>query len=168
MGHIHSELKKVRHPLDESGLLYYTPVSFDINNERIKIPMKIKTGTEISIIGINSIQSESLKQFILSKPIIGETTDIFGAKIDLREHIVENIRLTDRIIIPKMRVFFSETLNIDAWLGMDILSRYSIHYKDNIFYLVTESKRRKFIRQDYEAAYTNKIYKQYFEELGIN
>ena len=47
MGHIHSELKKVRHPQDENGLLYYTPISFEINNEKVEVPMKIKTGTDI-------------------------------------------------------------------------------------------------------------------------
>ena len=162
MGCIHSEFKKVRHPQDENGLLYYTPISFEINNEKVEVPMKIKTGTDISIIGINSIKSESLKQFILSKPTIGEKTDIFGAKIDLREHIVENLRITDRIIIPKMRIFFSETLNMDAWLGMDVLSRYTLEYSNRKFYLI---KEQKYTRQDYEAALANKLSKQFMKEI---
>lgn len=162
MEYIRSELVRVRHPQDENGLLYYTPISFEINNEKVEIPMKVKTGTDISIIGINSIKSESLKKFILSKEIIGETTDIFGEKIDLREHVVENLRLTDKIVIPKIRVFLSETLNIDAWLGMDVLGRYTFEYCNKKFYLI---KEQKYTRQDYEAALANKLSKQFMKEI---
>ncbi len=58
----------------------------------------------------------------------GVAYDASGTELKLFGYIVENFKLTDDIILDKIKLFFSEDIGSKALLGMDILSLFDFQY----------------------------------------
>lgn len=119
---------------------YYTEVHFVYNDEDVDIEVKVDTGSPYTIIGTKSRKlgvdiQESIKKIDNSSEMMAE--DASGSTVKLKEVIVEKFILTEDIVFPKIRIFFSDDIGEKAILGMDILSLFDFQYvrKDKTFYI---------------------------------
>ena len=60
--------------------------------------------------------------------MIGRAYDASGTELKLYGYVVEKFRLTDEIVIDKIKLFFTEDIGNKALLGMDILSLFDFQY----------------------------------------
>lgn len=58
----------------------------------------------------------------------GVAYDASGTELKLYGYIVDNFKLTDEIMLDKIKLFFSEEIGSKALLGMDILSLFDFQY----------------------------------------
>lgn len=119
---------------------YYTEIHFEYNDEDVDIEVKVDTGSPYTIIGTGNRKlgdgiKESIKKIdnLIEKP----PEDASGSPVHLKEVIVEWFMLTEDIIFPKIRIFFSDDIGEKAILGMDILSLFDFQYirKEKTFYI---------------------------------
>lgn len=119
---------------------YYTEVRFAYREEDVDIEVKVDTGSPYTIIGTrNRKLGDDIKESIEKMDNSNETVaeDASGSEVRLKEVIVEKFMLTEDIIFPKIRIFFSEDIGEKAVLGMDILSLFDFQYirNDKTFYI---------------------------------
>ena len=68
------------------------------------------------------------REKILQSSMIGRAYDASGTELKLYGYVVEKFRLTDEIVIDKIKLFFTEDIGNKALLGMDILSLFDFQY----------------------------------------
>lgn len=92
------------------------------------IPVKIDTGASFTVIGLKNDQLSQFADEIRQHKIKDKASDASDNKIQLYEYIVENFKLTKEIIIPKIKLYFSDDIKNKALIGMDILSLFDFQY----------------------------------------
>lgn len=125
-----SELEKAANPATKAfnRESYFTKISFDISNKTVKITAKIDTGATYTVIGLEHKGLIRFKDEIQKSSMRGIAYDASGTELKLYGYVVENFRLTDEIILDKIKLFFSEDIGSKALLGMDILSLFDFQY----------------------------------------
>lgn len=189
-----------------SRFAYYTDIEFNLFGKNIFLPMKVDTGSTYTVIGLKNKAVMKYKEQILQSSINKGAYDASGDRLALKGIVVENFKLTDDIIIPKIKIYFSEDIDDKALLGMNIMSLFEHFYKfdknsTNGTYRIYNYKqqlskledrmlnkeldyldpelidsideeilpvKKKYRMKDAEAAYANKISKQYMEENSRN
>lgn len=128
---IKSEMQKVRNPYTKSFSreTYYTQIKFILDNEKITKKIKVDTGATYTVLGLEDDCINKYKEKILQSNMRGVAYDASGTELKLYGYIVKNFRLTQDIIIDKIKLFFSENIGEKALLGMDILSLFDFQYK---------------------------------------
>lgn len=107
---------------------YYTKLYYDIQDGNIVTTAKVDTGATYTVFGLKSSVLRSFSDRILKSNMRGLAYDASGTELRLYGYVVENFRLTDDIIIDKIKLFFSEDIGDRALLGMDILSLFDFQY----------------------------------------
>lgn len=130
MGINRSEMSKEANPITHvfNRESYFTRIGFKIDNNLVNVTTKIDTGATYTVIGLCSDELENYKNNILKSNMRGIAYDASGTELKLYGYIVENFRLTDEIILDKIKLFFSEDIGNKALLGMDILSLFDFQY----------------------------------------
>ncbi|MCI8901709.1 MAG: hypothetical protein HFH76_14035 [Lachnospiraceae bacterium] len=130
MGANRSEMGKVANPVTHAfnRESYFTDISFDIRNKPLKITTKIDTGATYTVIGLYGDGLEDFKKSIMKSNMRGVAYDASGTELKLYGYIVDNFKLTDEIMLDKIKLFFSEEIGSKALLGMDILSLFDFQY----------------------------------------
>ncbi|MEZ3445427.1 MAG: retroviral-like aspartic protease family protein [Lachnospiraceae bacterium] len=125
-----SELEKAANPATKAfnRESYFTKVSFDIHNKTLNITAKIDTGATYTVMGLGNKGLIRYKDKILKSNMRGIAYDASGTELKLYGYIVENFKLTDEIMLDKIKLFFSEDIGGKALLGMDILSLFDFQY----------------------------------------
>lgn len=125
-----SELIKVKNPYTKAfnRETYFTPVKFKLGTEDISIKMKVDTGATYTVIGLGNEVVEDFKDVILKSDMLGAARDASDRDLHLYGYIVDNFKLTDDIVLDKIKLFFSEDIKNKALLGMDILSLFDFQY----------------------------------------
>lgn len=129
---IKSEIKKVGDPNRNGSLIrtsYYTKVNFIVENKSTDIIMKLDTGAAHTVIGLNNEVIVRYADMIKAQNINGKAYDASGTELKLNGFVVSDFRLTDDIVLPKIKIWFSEQLGEKAVLGMDILSIFDFQYQ---------------------------------------
>lgn len=118
---------------------YYTRISFEYGENENKVEVKIDTGSPYTIIGTGSDRLNlDLIQHINNTDVkLSPIENVSGGKVNIKECIVDNFKLTLEIILPKVKIFFSDDIQNKAVLGMDLLSLFDFNYakRDKTFYL---------------------------------
>lgn len=128
---IKSEMKKVGNPYKGNSFSresYYTDINFKIDNKKIDITAKVDTGATYTVFGLENKRLDTFAGAITKSDMIGKAYDVSGTELKLYGYIVDNFRLTDDIVINKIKVYFSEDIGDKALLGMDILSLFDFQY----------------------------------------
>lgn len=125
-----SEMKKTANPITHAfnRESYFTKVGFKIDHKLLKITTKIDTGATYTVIGLGMDELEDFKHNILQSNMRGVAFDASGTELKLYGYIVENFKLTDEILLDRIKLFFSEDIGNKALLGMDILSLFDFQY----------------------------------------
>lgn len=127
---LRSEMEKTGEP--KSGSLnrrsYYTNIKFILEGKKIQIKAKVDTGATHTILGLrnNVLKPFANKITGNNKPIGALTAS--DEEITLYGYVVNDFWLTQDIIIPKIKLYFSEDIGEKAVLGMDILSLFDFQY----------------------------------------
>lgn len=128
---IKSEMKKVGNPYKGNSFgreSYYTDINFTINNKKIDITAKVDTGAAYTVFGLKNKRLYMFAKAITKSDMIGRAYDVSGTELKLYGYIVDNFKLTDDIVINKIKIYFSEDIGDKALLGMDILSLFDFQY----------------------------------------
>ncbi len=80
------------------------------------------------MIGLYGDGLEDFKKSIMKSNMRGAAYDASGTELKLYGYIVDNFKLTDEIMLDKIKLFFSEEIGSKALLGMDILSLFDFQY----------------------------------------
>ena len=129
-----SELRKTGDPKKNSSMsrfTYYTNIKFSMYDREIKIPMKIDTGSAYTIVDMNSIYFDDYREDIRCSGELKNAYNVSGKPLNLYGCPVSNFKLTDDIVIPKIKIYFSEDTEEKSLLGMDILSLFTFQYTLN-------------------------------------
>lgn len=110
---------------------YYTNIKFSMFGREIKIPMKIDTGSAYTIVDINSIFLDKYRDDIRSSGNLRSAYNVSGKPLKLYGYPVNDFKLTDDIVIPKIKIYFAEDTEEKSLLGMDILSLFTFQYTLN-------------------------------------
>lgn len=128
---IKSEMKKVGNPYKGNSFgreSYYTDINFKINDKKIDITAKVDTGAAYTVFGLKNRRINTFAGAIMKSGMTGRAYDASGTELKLYGYIVDKFRLTDEIIIDKIKIYFSEDIDDKALLGMDILSLFDFQY----------------------------------------
>lgn len=118
---------------------YYTAISFKYEGVGNEIEFKIDTGSPHTILGTEceGICEKLVKYHNNDKTKSEYVENVSGESVTIKPCIVDELSLTEDIIIPKIKIFISGDIHKKAVLGMDILSLFDFHYvrKDKTIYL---------------------------------
>ena len=127
---IRSEMEKTGEP--KSGSLnrrsYYINIRFILENKKIQIKAKVDTGATHTILGL---RNNSLKPFtnkIIKNNNLSSALTASDEEIKLYGYVVTDFWLTQDILIPRIKLYFSDDIGEKAVLGMDILSLFDFQY----------------------------------------
>ena len=110
---------------------YYTTISFELFGINSDIEVKVDTGSPYTVVGAQNRKLDAvLKEHLRTVGIDGRTAveDASGNPIGLKPQVVQNFKLTDDIVFPKVKIYFSDSLKEKAILGMDILTLFDFKY----------------------------------------
>lgn len=127
-----SELIKVADPKYGvySRRKYYTKLCYKINGIEVSHPFLIDTGSSFTVVGLKHPAIELFSDLILESGLKDcKAYDATDDEILLKCFVVSDFRLTNDIIIPKLKLHFSTELDTKCLLGMDILSIFDFQYK---------------------------------------
>ena len=126
-----SEMTKVGNPY-KNGVFgresYYTSVSFTIQDTVLDVTAKVDTGATYTIFGLNNSMFSELAEQIQNSTMRGRAYDASDTELRLYGYVVNDFRLTDDIVIDRIKLFFSADIGDKALLGMDILSLFDFQY----------------------------------------
>ncbi len=127
---IRSEMEKTGEP--KSGSFnrrsYYTNIRLCLDKKKIQLKAKVDTGATHTILGLrNNALKPFANKIILNNNQSGALT-ASDEEIKLYGYIVTDFWITQDILIPKIKLYFSEDIGEKAVFGMDILSLFDFQY----------------------------------------
>lgn len=128
---IRSEMEKTGEP--KSGSLnrrsYYTNIRFSLEKKKIQLKAKVDTGATHTIMGLrNNALRPFVDKIILNNNNQSSALTASDEEIKLYGYIVTDFWITQDILIPKIKLYFSEDIGEKTVLGMDILSLFDFQY----------------------------------------
>jgi hypothetical protein len=127
---IRSEMEKTGEP--KSGSLnrrsYYTNIRFSFEKKKIQLKAKVDTGATHTILGLRNNALKPFANKIILNNNQSSALTASDEEIKLYGYIVTDFWITQDILIPKIKLYFSEDIGEKAVLGMDILSLFDFQY----------------------------------------
>lgn len=151
---------------------YIINLKFNLSGKIIKANAKVDTGSYYTVIGRDAVKHSD---DIINKAILKEEPErtlitASGNIITAKPICVNNLKITEDIIFPKIKLYISEGLETKSVLGMDILTMFSFQYdkRDKTIWIMYEENFKDRLKKNMlntEKDYIDPAYIALLDEL---